>query len=133
VGKRGGGGTLDPAKLAKICPDGAPDCQGPPNGGIAAPALDNVNSSGAQLIVQGHLQGNALSRFTVELFANQRPGSDADGETLVGEVATTTDAGGHAKFTLIVGDQVSGSAFTATATSSDGATSEFSPPISRPK
>jgi 3-dehydroshikimate dehydratase len=133
VGKRGGGVTVDPAKLARICPDGAPDCQGPPNAGIAAPVLDSVSGSGEQLILQGHLQGTPLARFSVELFANQRSDGAAEGETFVGEVATTTDAGGHAKFTLLVGDQVSGSTFTTTATSSDGATSEFSPPISRSK
>jgi 3-dehydroshikimate dehydratase len=133
VGKRGGGVTVDPAKLARICPDGAPDCQGPPNGGIAAPVLDSVSVGGVQLTVRGRLQGNPQSRFTVELFANQRPDDDAEGEAFVGEVATTTDAGGNANFTLIVGDHVPGSTFTATATSSDGATSEFSPPISRSK
>jgi 3-dehydroshikimate dehydratase len=131
VGKRGGGVPVDPAKLVKICPDGAPGCQGPPNGGIAAPVLDSVSGSGSQLTVQGHLQGDALSRFTVELFANRRPDSAGEGETFIGAVATTTDAGGHAKFALILGDEVSGSAFTATATSSDGATSEFSPSIAR--
>ena len=135
VGKRGGGVIVDPAKLVKICPDGAPDCQGPPNGGIAAPVLDSVSKSGAQLNLQGHLQGKARSRFIVELFANQRPGS-VEGETFLADVVTTTDDGGHAKFSAVVDGSVPGgmpSNFTATTTSSDGATSELSQPVARPR
>ena len=131
VGKRGGGVTVDPAKLAKICPDGAPDCQGAPNGGIAPPVLDSARQSGMRLTVQGHLQAAPLSRFSVEVFANHQRAGGAEGEIFLGEVVTTTDAGGRAQFTLIV-DSVPGgtpATYTATVTSSDGATSEFSQPL----
>ncbi len=60
------------------------------------------------------------------MFANRRSDSAGEGETFVGETAATTDAGGRAKFTLVLGDQASASSFTATTTSSDGATSELS-------
>jgi hypothetical protein len=46
------------------------------------------------------------------------------------------DSGGHAKFSAVVDDSVPGgvpSNFTGTATSSDGATSEFSQPVARPR
>jgi 3-dehydroshikimate dehydratase len=133
VGKRGGGVTVDPAKLAKICPDGAPDCQGPPNGGIAAPVLDGVSRGGAQLMIHGHLQGKPLARIVVELFGNQRAGSP-EGEIFLREVLTVTDSAGLAKFSTVVDDSVATgvlSTFTATATSSDGATSEFSEAVPR--
>lgn len=132
VGKRGGGVTIDPAKLAKICPDGAPDCQGPPNGGIAAPVLDSARQSGMRLTVQGHFQAAPLSRFSVEVFASHQRASGAEGEIFLGEVVTTTNAGGRAQFTLIVGSMPgTPETYTATVTSSDGATSEFSAPIAQ--
>jgi 3-dehydroshikimate dehydratase len=71
----------------------------------------------------------------VELFANQRPGS-VEGETFLADVVTTTDDGGHAKFSAVVDGSVPGgmpSTFTATTTSSDGATSELSQPVARPR
>ena len=130
VGKRGIGVNPDPAKLSRICPDGAPNCQGAPNGGIAAPILDSARQSAMRLTVQGHLQAKPLSRYSVEVFANRQK-DGAEGEMFVGEIVTTSDAAGHAKFTLIV-DSVPGgvpTTFTATVTSSEGATSEFSQPI----
>jgi 3-dehydroshikimate dehydratase len=134
VGKRGTGVNPDPARLSKICPDGAPDCQDAPNGGLAAPVIDSAHQSGMRLTLQGHLQANPLSRYAVEVFANygQRP---AEGEVFVGEIVASSDATGHAKFSLIV-DSVPGgrpAIYTATATSSEGATSEFSPPVAPSK
>jgi 3-dehydroshikimate dehydratase len=134
VGKRGTGVNPDPARLSKICPDGAPDCQDAPNGGLAAPVIDSAHQSGMRLTLQGHLQANPLSRYAVEVFANygQRP---AEGEVFVGEIVASSDATGHAKFSLIV-DSVPGgrpAIYTATATSSEGATSEFSQPVAPSK
>src|SRR5262249_40898486 len=130
VGKRGGGVTVDPAKLAKICPDGAPACQGAPNGGIAAPVLDSARQSGMRLTLEGHLDAAPLARFIGEVFANSRQ-AGPEGETFLGEVVTTTDAGGHGRFTFIIESVPGGTptTYTATVTSSDGATSEFSAPI----
>ena len=134
VGKRGVGVNPDPAKLSKICPDGAPNCQGAPNGGLAAPVIDNAHQSGMRLTLQGHLQATPLSRYSVEVFTNhgQQP---AEGEIFVGEVVTTSDTSGHAKFSLILDSAPGGrpATYTATATSSDGATSEFSRPVAPSK
>ncbi len=135
VGERGIGVNPDPAKLSRICPDGAPNCQGAPNGGIAAPVLDSVHRNGARLTLQGHLQAKPLSRFTVELFANRQK-NGAEGEIFLGEVVTTSDASGRAKFSLIMDADVPGgvgATLTATVTSSEGATSEFSQPVALPK
>jgi 3-dehydroshikimate dehydratase len=131
VGKRGGGVIIDPARLAKICPDGAPDCQGPPNGGIAAPVLDSVSKSGADLIVRGRMQAAASSRFTIEIFGNRQAGG-TEGEMYLGDGVATSDASGQASFSLTMdGSRLAAipASFTATITSSDGATSEFSQPV----
>jgi 3-dehydroshikimate dehydratase len=85
--------------------------------------------------LEGHLQATPLSRYSVEVFANhgQQP---AEGEVFVGEVVTASDASGQAKFSLIL-DSVPSSGrpatFTATVTSSEGATSEFSQPVAPSK
>src|SRR5712691_8321391 len=97
VGKRGTGVVPPPGNLAKICPDGAPNCQAPPNGGLAAPTLERVRKHAGELTVQGQLRGKPRSRFTVEVFGNRAAGS-GEGEIFLGEVAATSDAEGLGKF-----------------------------------
>jgi len=131
VGKRGIGVAPAPGSLGKICPDGAPNCQAPPNGGLAAPTLERVRKRAGELIVQGELRGKPRSRFTVEVFGNRAAGS-GEGEMFLGEVATTSDAEGLGKFSLTVDAAklaAMPASFTATLTSADGATSEFSQPV----
>jgi 3-dehydroshikimate dehydratase len=131
VGLRGGGVTVEPDTLAKICPDGAPaaDCQAAPNKGLKAPRLDTVRQTGAGLNLQGHFDAAPLSRFTVEVFANRLVGG-AEGEFYLGDAVTATDANGHGVFSLTVGPPAATpQSFTATLTSGDGATSEFSDPV----
>ena len=131
VGKRGTGVVPPPGSLAKMCPDGAPNCQAPPNGGLAAPTLGSVRKSAGGLIVQGELRGKPLSRFTVEVFGNRAAGS-GEGEMFLGEVAATSDAEGRGRFSLTIDAAklaAMPASFTATLTSADGATSEFSQPV----
>jgi len=131
VGKRGVGVAPAPGSLAKICPDGAPNCQAPPNGGLAAPTLERVRKRAGELIVQGELRGKPLSRFTVEVFGNRAAGS-GEGEIFLGQVAATSDAEGLGRFSLTVDAAklaAMPASFTATLTSADGATSEFSQPV----
>jgi 3-dehydroshikimate dehydratase len=131
VGKRGTGVVPSPGSLAKMCPDGAPNCQAPPNGGLAAPTLGSVRKRAGELIVQGELRGKPLSRFTVEIFGNRAAGS-GEGEMFLAEVATTSDAEGRGRFSLTVDAAklaTMPASFTATLTSADGATSEFSQPV----
>ena len=131
VGKRGIGVAPAPGSLAKICPDGAPNCQAPPNGGLAAPTLEHARKSANGLTVQGALRGKPLSRFTVEVFGNRTSGS-SEGEIFLGDVVATSDAEGNGKFSLAVDASKLAAlpvSFTATLTSPDGATSEFSKPI----
>jgi len=101
VGKRGIGVAPAPGSLAKICPDGAPNCQAPPNGGLATPTLERARKSANGLTVQGALRGKPLSRFTVEVFGNRASGS-GEGEVFLGDVVTTSDAEGNGKFSLTV-------------------------------
>src|SRR5262249_34703383 len=120
-----------PGSPAKICPDGAPTGQAPPNGGLAAPPLERVRKRAGELTVQGELRGKPLSRFTVEVFGNRTAGS-GEGEIFLGEVVTTSDAEGLGKFSLTVDASKLAAMpawFTATLTSADGATSEFSQPV----
>jgi 3-dehydroshikimate dehydratase len=129
VGKRGIGVNPPPASLTKICPDSAPNCQAAPNRALAAPTLESVRKSAAQLVVQGRLRGPPRSRFTVEVFGN-RDKSSGEGETFLGEAVTTTDADGVGTFALTVNTPgAMAASFTATVTSSEGATSELSAPV----
>src|SRR5262249_5296432 len=126
VGKRGIGVAPAPGSLAKICPDGAPNCQAPPNGGLPAPPPRARSQHAGRLTVQGELRGKPRSRFTVEVFGNRAAGS-GEGEIFLGEVATTSDAEGLGKFSLTVDASklaAMPASFTATLTSADGATSE---------
>jgi len=131
VGKRGTGVAPAPGSLAKICPDGAPKCQAPPNGGLAPPTLERVRKHAGELIVQGELRGKPRARFTVEVFGNRVAGS-GEGEMFLGDVAATSDAEGRGRFSLTVDAAKLATlpaSFTATLTSADGATSEFSRPV----
>jgi len=131
VGKRGIGVAPAPGSLAKICPDGASNCQAPPNGGLAAPTVERALKGANGLTVQGALRGKPLSRFTVEVFGNRASGS-SEGEIFLGDVVTTSDAEGNGKFSLAVDASKLAAlpvSFTATLTSADGATSEFSKSI----
>src|SRR5262249_19472447 len=131
VGKRGIGVAPAPGSLGKICPDGAPNCQAPPNGGLAAPTLESVRKSANGLTVQGALRGKPLSRLTVEVFGNRTSGS-GEGEIFLGDVVTTSDAEGNGKFSLTRDASKLAAmpfSFTATLTSADGGTYESSQPI----
>jgi len=130
VGRMGVGVVVEREKLARICPDGAPACQPPPNLGIAAPTLDSVRRRGTNVVLHGHLQGAPNSRFTVEIFANRQAGG-AEGELFLAEAGVASDASGRAGFSLTVPVTLHSAippSFTATVTSSEGATSEFSKP-----
>jgi 3-dehydroshikimate dehydratase len=131
VGPRGIGVLVTPESLARICPDGGPDCQPPPNGGIAPPTLERVQRHGSEVIVQGHFEGAPNSHFTIEVFANRQAGG-AEGELFIADVSVTSDAAGRAAFLLTVPVTLPAAlplSFTATVTSSEGGTSEFSKPV----
>jgi 3-dehydroshikimate dehydratase len=128
VGERGGGVPVDPSKFMHICPENAPTCQGPPNHGLAAPVIDKVVRNGAKLTATGRVQVSVPLGVTIELFGNRNTG-DTEGEIFLG--ATNFAANGQTAFTITVNAPtgIVPTGFTATATSTDGATSEFSRPV----
>ena len=128
---RMGIGVATPGKLAKICPDGAPACDPAPNSGVAAPALDAVRRRGTVVMVQGHVETTPNARFIVEIFAN-RQADGTEGEIFLAEATIATDAKGFAAFSMVIPVTLHAAippSFTATLTSSAGATSEFSKPM----
>ena len=130
VGERGGGVAFDPAKFTKICPDGEPNCQAAPNNGIAAPILDKMTRDGTTLTASGHALLGAQASAIIELYANPNAG-DSEGEIFLGDVTAKSAANGRFTFSMTVNAPFGlvPTSFTATITSSDGATSEFSRPI----
>jgi 3-dehydroshikimate dehydratase len=130
VGPRGIGVVVKPESLARICPDGAPNCQPLPNGGIASPTIERVQRRDGEVLVQGYVQGAPSSRFTIEVFAN-RQAAGSEGEIFLADTSLASDASGRAAFSLTVPVTTSSAvppSFTATVTSSAGGTSEFSKP-----
>jgi len=132
VGPRGIGVVVKPESLARICPDGAPNCQPPPNGGITPPTIERVQRGNGVVMVMGYLDGTPRSRFTVEIFGNREAGG-AEGETfLAADESVATNAAGRASFFMFIPvtpRDAALSSFTATATSGEGGTSEFSKPV----
>lgn len=64
----------------------------------------------------------------MQFFSNPS-GGDAEGKTFLGEKTVTTDSGGNASFSFTAPTAVPDGTITATATSAEGDTSEFSAPI----
>jgi 3-dehydroshikimate dehydratase len=131
VGPRGIGVVVKPESLARICPDGAPDCQPSPNGGIAPPIIERVQRRGGEVLVEGHVQGAPNARFTVEVFVNRQAGG-SEGEIFLADASLASDASGRAPFSLTIPVTLHSavpSSFTATVTSGEGGTSEFSKPV----
>ena len=82
-------------------------------------------------MVQGHVETTPNARFTVEIFAN-RQADGAEGEIFLAEAPVATDAKGFAAFSVMIPVTLHAAippSFTATLTSSAGATSEFSKPM----
>src|SRR6202042_1236258 len=90
VGRRGIGVVVKPESLARICPDGAPDCQAPPNGGIAPPIIERVQRRGSEVLVEGHVDGAPNTRPTVEVFANRQAGG-SEGEIFLADTSIASD------------------------------------------
>ncbi|MGG5817815.1 right-handed parallel beta-helix repeat-containing protein [Falsiroseomonas sp. HW251] len=128
VGHRSTGVPVDPARLARICPDGAPDCQAPPNEGIAAPVIERVSrQADGRLRIEGRIAGAPSSRHEVELFGNA-DAATAEAEVFLGSAPVATGADGTGRFVLELGaeEPADARAFTATVTTPTGATSPLS-------
>jgi len=78
--------------------------------------------------IPGTVDSTPTTTFTVEVFSNAAcPDGNGQGETSLGTATVTTDASGHASFSLPLTNPLAAGLFlTATATAPDGSTSEFS-------
>jgi hypothetical protein len=93
----------------------------------AAPVLTAVTTGGGTTTVSGVLQGAPDTAFTLEFFADTvcNPSGFGEGESLLGDLTVTTDAGGNASFTFTCAAVASGQFVAATATDPAGNTSAF--------
>jgi CSLREA domain-containing protein len=82
---------------------------------------------GGQLQVQGTLDSEANTSYWIDAYANTTCDAlnNGEGDVHVGTTQVTTDGGGHATYTLLVGAVPSKTVITTTATGPEG-TSEFS-------
>jgi 3-dehydroshikimate dehydratase len=129
-GRMGIGVVVEPGKLAHFCPDEAPKCVSAPNEALRPPAIDAVRRQGADVVVAGHFEGAAQSRFAVEVFGNRQLGGN-EGAVYLGDAVAVSDADGRGRFAVTIPlapQPGSLSSFIATLTSAAGATSEFSEP-----
>jgi hypothetical protein len=99
------------------------------NDSQAAPRLRSVTSDGSETFIRGSLRSARTpnTSFTIEFFRNMTCDVSGEGEVFLGTASVTTDANGHAQIRAELPVSVPAGQFvTATATSSEGDTSEFS-------
>lgn len=91
--------------------------------------LTSVSSSGGNTTIQGTLNSAPSTSFTIEFFANAAidPSGNGEGQTYLGATTVTSGADCIATFSVTLADMAGQPVITATATDSDGNTSEFSP------
>jgi len=150
------GGTTDPASPALLgidvgvdgvtpndngdkCADKLPDCDTVQNYPVLS--ADSSWSADGKITLRGELSSRPNVPYTLEFFASEKPNAagHAEGQFYMGTEMVTTDATGRAAFAFRprtgdpLGDHGSRAVFTATATSTEGRTSEFSKglPLSR--
>ncbi len=93
------------------------------------PVLSFAGTASGQTRVRGTFNSTPNSTYTIQLFANNQPNPSnfGEGQIFVGQVQVTTDAGGDATIDAHLTSQISpGQFISATATDSQGNTSEFS-------
>ena len=99
------------------------------NGRQNYPLLSSVIASGGNTSFQGNLNSNPNKQFRIEFFSN--PACDGsgfgEGRTFLGSTSVNTDANGNAAINVSLPVSPVGNYVTATATSPDNDTSEFSP------
>jgi uncharacterized repeat protein (TIGR01451 family) len=94
------------------------------------PVLQTANSvGGGGSMVQGTLNSTASATFTIQFFANDvcDASGNGEGQLFLGSTSVTTNASGNVTFNApLAGAATTGQFVTATATSAQGNTSEFS-------
>lgn len=93
------------------------------------PVITQARISGAQITIDGTLNSQPSTTYTIEFFATGAgdPSGYGEGEFFIGSTTVTTDGAGNATFSELLSVPVAeGSAISATATDPAGNTSEFS-------
>lgn len=114
-----------------VTPNDSGDADSGPNGLQNFPIITGVTYGASSTTVQGSLNSAASTIYDLDFYANApcspRPWDFLEGETYLGAIQATTDGSGNASFNAVLPVAVaSGSQLTATATSPQGDTSEFS-------
>jgi hypothetical protein len=111
----------------------APNDPGDKDGGANArqnyPVIAAVSQSGGVTRVQGTLDSSSMTSFTLQFFSNSQCDNrgSGEGQNFLGSATVLTDLAGHVDFDVLLPSLVpDGYRVTATATDSDGNTSEFS-------
>ncbi|MFL6216136.1 MAG: HYR domain-containing protein [Blastocatellia bacterium] len=115
-----------------VTPNDNCDADTGPNNLQNFPVLTSASSGGGQTVVQGTLDSEPGATFTVEFFSNATCDASGNGEgrTFIGSTSVTTTASCTRNFSATLSVAVAaGEVITATAISSTGDTSEFSPCI----
>jgi uncharacterized protein (TIGR03437 family) len=103
------------------------DTDAGPNGLQNFPVVSSVSSAGGGTIIQGTLNSRPNASFRLEFFSNMAcdASGSGEGETLIGATNVTTDGAGSVNFSFTA-PVAAAQRVTATATDSNGNTSEFS-------
>jgi uncharacterized repeat protein (TIGR01451 family) len=114
-----------------VTPNDPQDADTGPNELQNFPILTFASNSFTSLTISGTLHSTPSSQFLIDLYANDvcDPSGHGEGQTWIGSLTRTTDSNGDNSFTTVLGTSRPGAVITATATDSQGNTSEFSPCI----
>ncbi|HEY6169400.1 MAG TPA: HYR domain-containing protein [Verrucomicrobiae bacterium] len=110
-----------------VTPNDPGDTDTGPNNLQNFPVLNSVASVGSNVVIQGTLNSVANGAYRLEFFANTAcdVSGFGEGQFFLGATNVTTDAGGDASFTVTL-PGIGTPFFSATATDTNGNTSEFS-------
>lgn len=104
------------------------DLDAGPNGLQNYPVLSSAQADGVTTQIKGTLSSSPNSTYLIQFFStpNVDPTGFGPGKVYLGSINVATDQDGNATFSTPGLDPSSGGYLTATATSADGSTSEFS-------
>ncbi len=118
---------LDPLNAAN--PNDSCDSDVGANNRQNFPIITSAKTDSTTTTIQGTLNSTASTQFRIEFFANDKcdPSGNGQGQTFLGFTNATTDAFCNASFSFSAPNAaITGPLITATATDSNGNTSEFS-------
>ena len=118
---------------AGVTPNDAGDGDSGANNLQNFPVLTSSNGAAGGVNIQGTLNSNANTTFTLDFFSSSScdASGNGEGQTFLGSTTATTNGSGNAAFNVtLAASASSGQSITATATDPQGNTSEFSACVS---